>query len=134
MEEEIKIYFDYLIKKYGHKVSLSSSNIENLKLKKVPIALLPLYKLSSSIQLPFGEIYTIEESIKRSKRKPFNPEWFVFGTDRYFSFWLCAYNQDEEGLSFTYWDHESGNSIGTAVWPDIISFLEELEDEYEYEL
>jgi len=54
-----------------------------------------------------------------------------FGKDRYFSFWLCSFTEDEEGLSFTYWDHESGNEIDGAVWSYIISFLKEMEEEYE---
>ena len=83
------------------------------------------------MNLPFGEIYPIEIAIKQSERNPFKPNWFVFGKDKYFSFWLCSYSANEEGLSFTYWDHESGNEIDEAVWSDVISFLKEMEEEYE---
>lgn len=82
-------------------------------------------------KLPFGEIYSIEEALKQSERSPFKPNWFVFGRDKYFSFWLCSFIEDEEGLSFTYWDHESGNEIDGAVWSDIVSFLEEIQSNYE---
>lgn len=131
MEKEIKLYFESLIEKYGNKVCLSVPKIDTEKLKKIPVALHPLYKIVSNVSFPFGEIYTIEESLKQSERKPFNPNWFVFGRDRYFSFWLCSFTKDEDGLSFTYWDHESGNEIDGAVWSDIISFLKEIEEEYE---
>jgi len=30
------------------------------------------------VKLPFGQIFTIEEGIKQSQMKPFNPNWFVF--------------------------------------------------------
>ncbi|NRT91291.1 hypothetical protein [Clostridium beijerinckii] len=131
MEENIKSYFETLAKKYENEVSLTTPNIENGNLQQVPDALHQLYKLTSSAKLPFGEIYSIEEVLKQSERSPFKPNWFVFGRDKYFSFWLCSFIEDEEGLSFTYWDHESGNEIDGAVWSDIVSFLEEIQSNYE---
>ena len=89
------------------------------------------YSYISKANLPFGEIFTIEEALKQSERKPFAPDWFVFGKDRYFSYWLCSYKADEEGLSFTYWDHDSGNEIDGAVWSDIVSLLEDIKKENE---
>ncbi|WP_394522810.1 hypothetical protein [Lacrimispora sp. JR3] len=89
-----------------------------------------LYETVLEVELPFGRIFAVDIALEQSKNKPFSPDWFVFGRDNYFSFWLCSYFPDKEGLSFTYWDHESGNEIDGAVWPDLESFLQDLEDEY----
>ena len=55
----------------------------------------------------------------------------LFGFDGYFSYWLCLFTPDNDGLSFTYWDHESGADIDGAVYKDIIEFLEAMRSEYE---
>lgn len=131
MDENINVYFEKLIKKYGNEVSLTEPDSNNEKLKQIPNALHSLYKFTSNVKLPFGEIFDMDKALIQSDREPFKPNWFVFGKDNYFSFWLCSFDVDEEGLSFTYWDHESGNEIDGAVWNDMISFLEEIEAENE---
>jgi len=121
--EDIKI-------KYAESVKVIPSEKKLELLKKIPDLLHPVYDIISSLELPFGQIFTIEEALKQSQKLPYKPDWFVFGKDKYFSFWICLFNKDEDGLSFTYWDHESGNEIDGAAWEDIVSFLEELEENY----
>jgi hypothetical protein len=128
MNENIEVYFKELIKRYGNEVSLTDPR-DNVNLEQIPVALHSLYQLTSKAKLPFGEIFDIDKALMQSERKPFKPNWFVFGKDNYFSFWLCSFDVDKEGLSFTYWDHESGNEIDGAVWSDIVSFLKDLEKE-----
>ena len=131
MNNELKRYFENLQDIYKDEVKLVETNIKTDNLDKVPKVLHSLYESISKAKLPFGEIFTIDEAIKKSRNKPFNPDWFVFGKDNYFSFWLCSFNKDEEGLSFTYWDHESGEDIDGAICEDIVSFLKEVQEEYE---
>lgn len=131
MTETIKLYFDTLMNKYEDEVMLTAPDSTDERLKQIPTALHALYKFTSKVNLPFGEIYPIEVAIQQSERNPFKPDWFVFGQDNYFSYWLCSFTADEEGLSFTYWDHECGNEVEEAVWSNVISFLEEIEKEYE---
>ena len=48
----------------------------------------------------------IEISMRSSEAEPFKSQgWFSFGADKYFYFWLCAYNPDSDGNSITSWDH-----------------------------
>lgn len=129
MKPGIEDYINGLKKKYeGVKVVECNPNMQDLK--GVPDILHDLYENVLEVELPFGHIFSVDIALQRSKNKPFSPDWFVFGQDHYFSFWLCSYSPDTEGLSFTYWDHESGNEIEGAVWPDLESFLQELEEEY----
>ena len=127
-----KNILDYLmdLKNRYSSVSIIQSDTEYIDLEIIPIALKDFYKDISEAELPFGRIFKPSIAWEQSKNNPFSPDWFVFGQDSYFSFWLCSYSPDEEGLSFTYWDHESGNKIDGAVWPDLQSFLQDLEEEY----
>lgn len=131
MDEELKMYFKDLIKKYGdNNILIATSYTDDEEYKQIPKILNSLYKLTSEAKLPFGEIFTIESALKHSKESPFVPEWFAFGHDYYFSFWLCKYEPDGKGLSFTSWDHECPE-IGRAVFSDIVSFLKDAEKEEE---
>lgn len=127
-----KNILDYLmdLKNRYSSVSIIQSDTEYIDLEIIPIALKDFYKDILEAELPFGRIFKPSIAWEQSKNNPFSPDWFVFGQDNYFSFWLCSYSPDEEGLSFTYWDHESGNEIDGAVWPDLQSFLQDLEEEY----
>jgi len=129
MGQRIEAYINNLKKKYDM-VKIVECNSRKQNLKGIPDRLHDLYKTALEVELPFGRIFTVDRALKQSKNKPFSPNWFVFGQDNYFSFWLCSYSPDKEGLSFTYWDHESGNDIDGAVWPDLESFLQDLEEEY----
>lgn len=131
MDKSLNLYFESLIKKYGSQIEIIDPIPNDDKLSNIPVALQALYKFASGIKLPFGQIYTLEKALEQSERVPFKPNWFVFGKDNYFSFWICSFREDSDGLSFTYWDHESGNDIDGAVWEDIVSFLKEMEEEYE---
>lgn len=42
-----------------------------------------------------------------------------FGSDDYFSFWLCRYVPDVDGLSITYWDHDARSEIDDAIYMNI---------------
>ena len=68
-------------------------------------------------------IYNLETALDNSKRLPFSPDWFVFGQDNYYSYWICFKRKTITGCYFTYWDHESGCSMEEPVWKDLLSFL-----------
>ena len=129
-DETIELYFDTLAEKYGNEVRLAAPDSNEAILERIPAALGNLYRYTSKVNLPFGEIYPVEKAVRQSEKNPFSPDWCVFGKDKYFSFWLCSYSPNEEGSSFTYWDHESGNEIEEALWSDLVSFLTEMDDEY----
>lgn len=129
MKPKIEDYINSLKKKY-ESVTVVECSPKMQDLEGVPDILHDLYDNIIEVELPFGHIFSVDIALEHSKNKPFSPDWFVFGRDHYFSFWLCSYSPDEEGLSFTYWDHESGNEIEGAVWPDLESFLQEVEEEY----
>lgn len=129
MKNNIEMYFEKLTNDYDkEEVNIVPSNIKEEELKYVPEALHELYKVISKAELPFGEIFSIDDALKKSEVEPFKSNWFVFGHDNYFSFWLCSFKPDSDGLSFTSWDHECAE-IGGAVDKDIISFLEDMEDD-----
>lgn len=131
MNKEIEMYFNEMIEKYGDdNVIVTASDIDHEKLKQMPKALTSLYKLASEVELPFGEIFTLETALEESEENPFKPDWFAFGHDNYFSYWLCRFEPDDKGLSFTSWDHECPN-IGKAVFADIVSFFKDAEEEAE---
>jgi hypothetical protein len=128
MNDNFEIYLDSLKRKYSDELEVSYSDDSSIeRLENVPNVLRPLYSVISSAKLPFGQIFSIDEALKHSQRLPFIPDWFVFGKDKYFSYWICLYNEDDDGLSFTYWDHTSGNILEGAVWGDVVEFLQEVE-------
>ncbi len=81
------------------------------------------YNTFQSADLPYGRIYDLDTALRQSGKSPFSPDWFVFGQDNYFSFWLCTKGKADEGLYFTYWDHESGLEIEEPAWEDLLTFL-----------
>lgn len=129
--KEIEEYFNELIKKYNCNIKFCTDNICSEKLEKIPNCMYDFYRMIEKADLPYGEIFSMERAIKESERLPFKPNWFVFGKDNYFSFWLCLYSPDSEGMSFTSWDHEGGSEIGEAADKDICSFLKDEEEEYD---
>ncbi len=129
--DKIKEFFIELKKNYPCNITFCSDNVCEKELEKVPAALHDFYKTVSEAELPFGRIFSLETALKESTSFP--ADWFFFGQDNYFSFWLCSYHPDTEGLSFTSWDHEAHTEI-EAVDKDILSFLQyELEDYQENE-
>lgn len=128
----ISDYINKLSEIYGDKVIFTKSTYDENTLSLVPNVLREFYTEYSEVDLPFGYIYNIENSLKDSEAEPLKSEgWFSFGFDGYFSFWLCLFTPDNDDLSFTYWDHESGADIDEAVYKDIIEFLEDMRSEYE---
>lgn len=98
----------------------------------LPIQLEEFYKNYGGMQLPFGQIYSIEKAIKMSKRIPFEcGEWFCFGQDNFFSFWLCKKGVKKNEMAFSIWDHECGDDIEEACFSELCEFLKYLSDEYD---
>ena len=128
----ISDYINKLSEIYGDKVTFTKSTYDENTLSLVPKVLREFYTEYSEVYLPFGYISNIENSLRDSEAEPFKSEgWFSFGFDGYFSFWLCLFTPDNDDLSFTYWDHESGADIDGAIYTDIIEFLEDMQSEYE---
>lgn len=100
----------------------------------VPEVIRDFYKTFQYAELPYGRIYDLECAINTSKKAPFYPDWFVFGQDNFFCFWLCWKGESEDGCYFTYWDHESGIPIEEPAWEDMQSFLEEIEEESNFSI
>ena len=116
---------------YGKDLKKSEGCSEDGKLDLVPERLREFYTAFQSMRMPFGEIFSIDESIKISKSEPFKSEgWFCFGQDDYFSFWLCRISPDSEGLSFTSWDHEMEEEIGQPAFENLADYLKFLSDDY----
>lgn len=125
-------YIEEQTVEYGDKVKVVPCGYDEKELALVPDAMKEFYRMYESIELPFGEIDRIEIAVKHSEAEPFKSEgWFCFGFDGYFSFWLCRLEPDEEKLSFTYWDHESGCGIDEPVYENLTDFLRDMQAEYE---
>lgn len=127
----IKAYLDELTGMYGPAVKRVKSACDESALALVPEALREFYREYAEMQLPFGSIDPIEVGIENSKAEPLKSEgWFCFGFDSYFSLWLCRMTPDEENLSFTAWDHDSGCEIDGAVEQDLVAFLKSAQAQY----
>lgn len=127
---KIELYFKELKGVYNCDIKFCDDKSFDYDLGKIPKVIQDLYKVVSVAELPFGRIFSIEKALKMSDLLPFKPNWFVFGQDKYFSFWICLYTPDLEGLSFTSWDHELESEIDEPVYKDIVSFLKDEEEEY----
>ena len=124
---ELKSYIEELREKYGDKVNASELK-PGASVPDVPEPLRELYSLYESVSLPFGEIYRADD---REAQQYFGEKgWFCFGFDGYFSYWLCSFAPDADGLWLTYWDHDSDTDI-EAVWADVTDFLRAMEEEAE---
>lgn len=101
-------------------------------LNTIPIQLKNFYENYGEMQFPFGRIYSIEKAIEMSKRVPFEcEEWFCFGQDNYFSYWLCKKGMKENEMVFSIWDHESIDSPEEACFSELCDFLDYLSNEYD---
>lgn len=129
---EIEKFVEKIKMKYGKDIVIKMRNCSEETLTQVPQPLIELYSHYDSIEFPFGRIDSIGAAVKHSNTaEPFKSEgWFCFGFDGYFSFWLCSYNPDSEGLWITSWDHETDNEI-ECVYSNLIEFLQDMEEEYE---
>lgn len=124
-------YIEGLRKEYGDSIVTKESNYDDSMILKVPEPLREFYREYESLETPFGSIDSIEISMRSSEAEPFKSGgWFSFGADRYFSFWLCAYNPDSDGNSITSWDHDLDYEI-EAMDNNIIDFLNDMKEDYE---
>jgi hypothetical protein len=117
--------------KYGDSIVVKLNDGENAIPASLPKPLQKLYKIYNSIELPFGEIYPLQVTLKEDE--PFKSEgWLCFGFDGYFTYWLCKKELDDTGEAFTAWDHETDDEI-EATHSDLVEFLTDIETEYEPE-
>ncbi len=118
-------------RKYGEGVVVKTNADDHKELDGFPAPLKEFYSVYESVEFPFGRIDPAEIAKKRSDtEEPFcSGQWFCFGADRYFSFWLCSYHADGEGLWITSWDHEVDEEI-ECVYQDLVEFLQDEEEEY----
>ena len=124
-------YIEGLRKEYGDLIITKESNYDDSMLLKVPEQLREFYREYESLETPFGIISSIEIGISDSEAEPFKSEgWFSFGSDGYFSFWLCSYTPDKYGNCITSWDHDVDDEI-EAMDNNIIDFLDDMKDLYE---
>ena len=127
----IKAFIEKMKEKYGDEVVVKERVAQTDDLDKIPLPLREFYTLYESAQFPFGEIDDTKTAIKHSEMaEPFKSEgWFCFGSDGYFSFWLCRYVPDEEGLWIVDWDHDIQDEI-ECVYAQLVDFLEDMEKRY----
>lgn len=128
---ELELFIEKMKKKYGGQVVVKTGNFSGEELSRVPQPLKEVYSLYDGIEFPFGYIDPLKSAIEHSDTaEPFKSEgWFCFGFDGYFSYWLCKYDPDEEGLWITPWDHEMDTEI-ECVYESIVEFLTDMEEEY----
>lgn len=132
MMNKIQTYIQKLVSLYGNDITYEKSSYDEATLALIPEILRPLYREVSKLITPFGEIDSLETAFKHSDCEPvYSEHWFCFGSDDYFSFWLCRYTPDIDGLSITYWDHDAGSEIDDAIYMNIVDFLEDMRNEYE---
>ncbi len=128
---KIEEFVEEMKHKYGKDVIAEISTHCKEELEEVPQPLKELYSIYDRIEFPFGRIDSLEVAVKYSNTaEPFKSEnWFCFGFDGYFSFWLCSYNADSDGLWITSWDHETDTEI-ECVYTNLVEFLQDMEDQY----
>lgn len=115
--------------KYGDGVSVKLNDDKKVVSENLPQPLKEFYQSYASVELPFGEIYSLNVALKEDE--PFKSGgWLCFGFDGYFSYWLCKKEPDEEGNIFSSWDHEMDDEM-VATHDDLVEFLMDLEMEYE---
>ncbi|MBR6879652.1 MAG: SMI1/KNR4 family protein [Clostridiales bacterium] len=116
---------------YGNDIKKKEGHSDDDKLILVPEKLREFYSQYISMKMPFGKILSIEEGIDLSNKEPFRSEgWFCFGQDDYFSFWLCKLSPDDEGLSFTSWDHDMEEEIDAPAFESLEEMLMFISDDY----
>lgn len=100
-------------------------------IKRMPEPLREFYSIYDSAYFPFGYILSPEEIFDDPvATQAFGDEWLEFGCDEYFTFWLCRFAPDSEGLWFDPWDHDS-ETDPEAAFADLPSFLRYLSEAYE---
>lgn len=106
----------------------SKSNIPDF----VPSQLVELYKHFDSLELPFGEIFSVENAQEMSGQEPFKSNgWFCFGKDNYFSYLLCKKDINENEDCFSTWDYETDFNEVEPCFSDLNELLDFIIDDYE---
>ena len=97
----------------------------------IPVQLKELYNKYDYIEFPFGTIYSVEQSIEMSSRLPFREgQWFCFGQDFYFSYWLCKMDTAKDNPAFSIWDHEMDHFIEEPFFQTLEEVLDYVAEEY----
>ena len=100
-------------------------------LEKLPGPLREFYALYDGADFPFGHILPPEEAMNDPVAKQaFGDEWLQFGCDEYFTFWLCRYEPDGEGLWLDAWNHDSETDPEPA-FADLPTFLHFVAEEFD---
>lgn len=123
--------FDNLEELFGERLELIERTTEYGNLSDIPSALHSFYKKYSFAKMPFGSIFTVEETRKMSYQQPFmDEEWFCFGQDNYgFVFWLC---KEVDGRTFfNAWDHDMSDDIDEGMEITLEEFLQEIINDFE---
>lgn len=123
--------FDNLEELFGERLELIERTTEYGNLSDIPSALHSFYKKYSFAKMPFGSIFTVEETRKMSYQQPFmDKEWFCFGQDNYgFVFWLC---KEIDGRTFfNAWDHDMSDDIDEGMEITLEEFLQEIINDFE---
>ena len=123
--------FDNLEELFGERLELIERTTEYGNLSDIPSALHSFYKKYSFAKMPFGAIFTVEETRKMSYQQPFmDEEWFCFGQDNYgFVFWLC---KEVDGRTFfNAWDHDMSDDIDEGMEITLEEFLQEIINDFE---
>ncbi len=129
---ELEKFIEEMKEKYGDLVIAQKRTCGEEIPAQIPKPLKELYTSYESLEFPFGVINSPKDALETSNSgEPFKSEgWFCFGFDRYFSFWICSYQPDDEGLWITSWDHESDCEIEGA-YASLVEFLKDMEEEYQ---
>ena len=127
---ELALCFEELENEFSD-MELSPRKCGDDVLEKLPEPLREFYSVYDSADFPFGHIFPPEEALNDPVAKQaFGDEWFEFGCDEYFSFWLCRYEPDGEGLWMTAWDHDS-EADPEPAFADLPTLLRFLAAEYD---
>lgn len=128
---ELETFVKELKQKYQEDIIVKPAS-DKINLAQIPAPLQEFYTYYDFLELPFGQIDSVEKAIQNSNTaEPFKSEkWFCFGFDGYFSYWLCSYEADSDGLWITSWDHEMDDEM-EGVYTTLLEFLQDLEEEYE---
>ena len=124
----IQKYIEEMKQKYGDSIIIKMRTCDKKILEQIPQPLKEFYYIYDSIRFPFGDIYS--PKINDNDDSFISEGWFKFGFDGYFSYWLCSYEEDEDGLWITPWDHEVHDVI-EGVYSTLVEFLQDIEDEYQ---
>ncbi len=128
----LKDYIKQLEKYYYEGVSYSNSKNEKEIIKQVPKQLEEFYSQYENMKFPYGKIYSIEKAIEMSNRMPFiKDDWFCFGQDYYYSYWLCKRGVNMNDFAFTIWDHEMELNIEEPSFRNLQEVLSFLSGEYD---